>query len=668
MSVIKKILNVFSGATEKTTPVDGDYVEFYDSAEPKIPKKVSWANIKATLKAYFDNIYATITQLLGKKNYHGVESYGTISFNNTSHVLTIASGTNTYWYKGTKYTTSSAITCDLDETADRDHASATLTTNTLYFIYFKDATGKLYWSPTAWNFKENVFVATVFWNGSAGSVMKEAHNHTRDLDWHLWAHDTIGTRYEAGLSLTNPTTVNDALLQIESGTIHDEDIDITISQQTTMRGWYKASANVYTFADYSLPYLGTSGQPQYLRTSDYTLQNVGSSDYVCYWVYATPNIDKPIYIIPTHATAAYNTLALARAETPPSLSGLNFNTEVKLIYRFIYKGDGNFQESADYRLTTPLPSGGVPSVTAGSVTFSPSGNIASTTVQTAIEELDTEKQATLVSGTNIKTINTNSILGSGDLTISASPTYTTLISLIDPQVNMSSVGSSYTDSSGNTYAETASQTRITMSNVRTQDIRMILSGKVSTGTGSFQLWNYTDSADLGTSTTTSTSTVVIAAKSSTNVATNLNDVITIRVKNSSAGGVTYIDGGGIVTGDAVQFINSVAAQNIIYPPSGSGGFYTNIKFAVLIQATNTTFTTQPAYYILYNGSNQAFTNIGNTFSNSDAGTVITRTPTFLVPVTGAASGIAMNTSAFANGVTSCLGYIGVGVEVKTLNI
>jgi len=31
------------------------------------------------------------------------------------------------------------------------------------------------------------------------------------------------------------------------------------------------------------------------------------------------------------------------------------------------------------------------------------------------------KQATLVSGTNIKTINTNSILGSGDLTIAATP-------------------------------------------------------------------------------------------------------------------------------------------------------------------------------------------------------------------------------------------------------
>lgn len=48
----------------------------------------------------------------------------------------------------------------------------------------------------------------------------------------------------------------------------------------------------------------------------------------------------------------------------------------------------------------------------------PAGNIASSTVQAAINELDTEKQSTLVSGTNIKTINGSSILGSGDLVVS----------------------------------------------------------------------------------------------------------------------------------------------------------------------------------------------------------------------------------------------------------
>lgn len=41
-----------------------------------------------------------------------------------------------------------------------------------------------------------------------------------------------------------------------------------------------------------------------------------------------------------------------------------------------------------------------------------------TTIQGDIFDLNSEKQAVLVSGVNIKTINSNSILGSGDLTIS----------------------------------------------------------------------------------------------------------------------------------------------------------------------------------------------------------------------------------------------------------
>lgn len=53
------------------------------------------------------------------------------------------------------------------------------------------------------------------------------------------------------------------------------------------------------------------------------------------------------------------------------------------------------------------------------------GNIAATNVQAAINELDSEKQALLVSATNIKTINGSSILGSGDLTISSGSSLTT---------------------------------------------------------------------------------------------------------------------------------------------------------------------------------------------------------------------------------------------------
>lgn len=318
------------------------------------------------------------------KKYHGIETMGARSFNNSTHVLTVAEATNTYWYQGEQYITTSAITCDLD-------SFETLTANTLYYFYFDDASGTLKCADSFWNLKTMVPVAMVFWNGSAGAIIPENHNHTRDIDFHILMHLTVGCRYYSGLSLTYPTAANDASLQIESGTIYDEDAAITIAQCTTMRGFYKASANVYTFADYALPYLGASGDPYWLDTDDYTLKSVGDTDFVVYWVYATGDQDRPIWITCTHAATAHNTIALARAEAIPALSGLNLSPEMKLIYKFIYKGDGQFQEYSDYRYSQPLPSGGTPSTTAGSVSFVPTGNIASTTVQTAIEEVDSEK-------------------------------------------------------------------------------------------------------------------------------------------------------------------------------------------------------------------------------------------------------------------------------------
>ena len=57
------------GASAKTTPVDADTMPLIDSAASNVLKKVTWANIKATLKTYFDTLYqpldATLTALAG---------------------------------------------------------------------------------------------------------------------------------------------------------------------------------------------------------------------------------------------------------------------------------------------------------------------------------------------------------------------------------------------------------------------------------------------------------------------------------------------------------------------------------------------------------------------------------------------------------------------------
>lgn len=48
---------LISGATSKPTPVDADTLGLSDSAASNILKKLTWANLKATLKTYFDTLY-----------------------------------------------------------------------------------------------------------------------------------------------------------------------------------------------------------------------------------------------------------------------------------------------------------------------------------------------------------------------------------------------------------------------------------------------------------------------------------------------------------------------------------------------------------------------------------------------------------------------------------
>lgn len=319
--------------------------------------------------------------LYSARVYHGIESFGGLSFDNSSHALTVASGSNTYWHKGLRYYTASAIVCDLD-----DYIS--LTTNTLYYVYFDDASGTLKADTAVWDLRLRIPVATIYWNGSIGAVSAELHGHDRGIGWHINAHLTIGCRYYNGLDLVKPSTTFDSSIEISPGTLFDEDIQITIDPaKINCRIWYLVSSGKYTFVNSDLPYAGTSGSPSYLDTSSYALTSVNGSKFVCMWVYGSGDSDRPIYIFPSAGTSEHLTIALARAEAPPNLAGFGLNPELKLLYRLIYQGNGDFQESADYRRSNSLPSGSLASIAAGSVSVIPTGTLTSSNVQAALEQL-----------------------------------------------------------------------------------------------------------------------------------------------------------------------------------------------------------------------------------------------------------------------------------------
>jgi hypothetical protein len=348
-----------------------------------------------------------------KKPYHGfigrdvgVSNPLPTSITTTTFTLGAAANTVLYYYRGTQVTVSSNKTTTLSGAAG------------LYFIYFDAATGNLLNSTVfpGVGFADNVLIATVFWNGTNyGLVNDERHGYTRDTSWHTWAHNTVGVRYRSGLTLThNGGTGNAATFATTAGEIADEDIQFAISASSAFptanagRLLYQTGASTYAFvnAPSTVPgYLGANNRPNVVSSTGYALTELASAPnrYINVFVYATTDLHTPVYFFTETASAAtvaangYTSVANARAVGFPNLSSFGLSAELKPIYRLIWRADGVLQAidttQDDYRLVSSLPqSAGTTSTTAAAVSFNPAGNVSATTVQTAIEELDTEKQ------------------------------------------------------------------------------------------------------------------------------------------------------------------------------------------------------------------------------------------------------------------------------------
>lgn len=90
MATDKKI----SELTSYTTPLNADLVPVVDTANTTT-KQVSWANIKATLKAYFDTLYQATGSYLTNGGALGTPSSGTLTNTAGLPVAGITSSTST---------------------------------------------------------------------------------------------------------------------------------------------------------------------------------------------------------------------------------------------------------------------------------------------------------------------------------------------------------------------------------------------------------------------------------------------------------------------------------------------------------------------------------------------------------------------------------------------
>lgn len=74
------------GASAKTTPVDADTVALIDSEASNVLKKLSWSNIKAAIKSYYDSVTATLSN---KDLTSGTNTFPTFNQNTTGSAATL---------------------------------------------------------------------------------------------------------------------------------------------------------------------------------------------------------------------------------------------------------------------------------------------------------------------------------------------------------------------------------------------------------------------------------------------------------------------------------------------------------------------------------------------------------------------------------------------------
>lgn len=226
---------------------------------------------------------------------------------------------------------------------------------TLHYVYY-DSAGVLQVSTSVWSIISltTTPVAIVFKDGSNYAVTDERHGYYRDLDWHRWAHLTIGTRYYSGFTGTFDNTT----LSVTQGVIYDEDIDFDSGgTKTTCAHWIQDTGLAtmrYTPAQ-TTPYAVTGGELAYDNLGTLTkVAQTGGGRYVTNFIFANGNPSEPIYTVIGQSEDA----TLTDAQNAPMPNIYLSTAEWKLIYKVIYRnvaGTATFVQSIDMRSVSNGP-------------------------------------------------------------------------------------------------------------------------------------------------------------------------------------------------------------------------------------------------------------------------------------------------------------------------
>jgi len=245
-------------------------------------------------------------------------------------------------------------------------------TEGLHFIYFDDD-GNLAQTQT---FTDDIitrwaFTALVYWdadNNEAVTFADERHGSGMNSTTHLYNHNTVGTRYGAGLLVSdvdadgNGDDATAAQISAGAGEIWDEDIKISIDAQSlpanvpilyksgSAGNWRRISAT-----DYICTTAG-SGRGAYNEFTGATWQltEVSNNDFFLMHLYATDDLNDGYFFIV--GEQEYTTIGNARVGAPSEIFTIETEglpvVEYKSVATFILQTSNGYSNAVKSRVRT----------------------------------------------------------------------------------------------------------------------------------------------------------------------------------------------------------------------------------------------------------------------------------------------------------------------------
>lgn len=345
----------------------------------------------------------------------------TLSYDSVTRTITLTQNGEyfSFWVNGIQFT---KIT-----ESSTPHSNIT---GQYYFTY--DYLGQINISSSPWDLTDftKIPICVVYYNQNLtdGFANFELHRAQRNIYAHKQSHFAIGTFVKnpashfslSDYTLTTGTNAG-VRFSISSGSIMDEDIEWAISALNSGGPYtmlYRSGVTDWAWTTTnSVPYLYNAGTNKIQINSNsggnFSLTDVTNNNYVNYYLFATSAIDvnKRLFLIP--GQTIYSSLTLANEE---SFLNLNFASGIPLeefapLWKITYRYQTGSSSTGRARIEsiTKLQGTKVSVSMSGSgsahnslsgrsdadshpgaaISNTPSGTIIATTIQSAINELDT---------------------------------------------------------------------------------------------------------------------------------------------------------------------------------------------------------------------------------------------------------------------------------------